>query len=57
MFILTFINGYKTYLAAVGLVGLSAYQLSVGQYNQATQSLLAALATAGLRNAISKVKA
>jgi hypothetical protein len=57
MFILKFIDGYKTYFAAVGLVGLSVYQLSMGQYDQATQSLLAALAAAGLRSAISKVKA
>jgi len=48
------LNGYKTYLAAAGLFGLALYQASVGQYDQAAQSVLAALAAAGLRGAIAK---
>ena len=57
MVFLNLINGYKTYLAALGLVGLAIYQFSQGTYDQATQTLLAALAAAGLRNAISKMQA
>lgn len=47
------LDGYKTYVAAIGLVGLSVYQFSQGQFDQGTQSLLAALAAFGLRHAIS----
>ncbi len=50
-------DGYKTYIAAAGLVGLAVYQASVGQYDQAAQSFLAALSTAGLRRAVSKAAA
>ena len=48
------LSGYKTYIAAAGLFGLAVYQLSQGQYDSATQSVLAALAAAGIRNAIAK---
>jgi hypothetical protein len=43
-----FLQGYKTYLAAVGLFGLAAYQLSQGQMELATQSFLGGLAALGL---------
>ena len=42
MAILNLIDGYKTYLAALGLLGLALYQVTQGQYDQATQSFLAA---------------
>jgi hypothetical protein len=54
MKILNVLNGYKTYLAAIGLVGLAVYQASTSQYEQAVQSFLAALATVGLRHAVAK---
>ena len=54
MAILTLLDGYKTYIAAVGLIGLALYQATVGQYDQAIQSFLGALAALGLRSAISK---
>lgn len=47
-------NGYKTYLAAVGLLGLALWQFSQGEYPAAIQSFLAALAAFGLRHAIEK---
>jgi len=50
---MTILSGWKTYLAAAGLFGLAIYQLSTGSYDAAWQSLLAALAAAGLRHAIS----
>lgn len=50
-------SGYKTYLAAAGLFGLALYDASVGQYEQAVQQFLAALAAAGLRHAIAKGQA
>ena len=40
----------KSYVAAVGLIGLAAYQVSVGQYESAVQSAIAALAVVGLRH-------
>jgi hypothetical protein len=52
--ILNLLNGYKTYIAALGLVGLAVYQVSQGEYDQAVQSFLGALAAAGLRSAIAK---
>ena len=51
------LNGYKTYLAAAGLLGLAIYQASQGDYPAAVQSVLAALAAAGLRNAITTTAA
>ena len=48
------LNGYKTYVAAIGLGGLAVYQFSQGQIDTGVQSLLAALAAAGLRHAVAK---
>ena len=50
------LNGYKTYIAAAGLVGLSLFQFSTGQVPLAIQTLFSALATAGLRGAIAQIK-
>jgi len=50
--LITRLQGYKTYLAVAGLIGLAIYQASVGQYEQAIQTAIAAAAAAGLRNAI-----
>ncbi len=44
--------GYKTYAAAIGLAALAVYQFTQKDYQTAAQSLLAALAAAGLRSAI-----
>lgn len=49
-----FLQGYKTYLAAIGLFGLAAYQFSQGQVELAIQSLMAALAAFGLRKAVER---
>lgn len=51
----SWLDGKKTILAAVGLVGLAVYQASIGSYDLAVQSALAALAAFGLRSAIAKV--
>ena len=53
---LNVLNGYKTYIAALGLAGLALYQLSNGQVDQGVQSILAALTAAGLRHAVSKLQ-
>jgi subtilisin len=50
----TRLSGYRTYIAAIGLLGLAVYQFTEGQVDAATQSLLAALAAFGLRSAIAK---
>jgi hypothetical protein len=52
MGILNLFSGSKTYFAAIGLVGLAVYQATTGDYTQAIQSLMGALAAAGLRSAI-----
>ncbi len=44
--------GYKTYIAAAGLAALAFYQFSMGDVPAAIQSVMAALAAAGLRHAI-----
>lgn len=44
--------GYKTYLAAAGLLGLALYQATEGQWEQAAQSFSTALGLLGLRAAI-----
>lgn len=49
-----FLKGYKTYIAAVGLLGLAVYQASQADYFGAVQSLMGALAAFGLRSAISE---
>lgn len=49
---LAILSGWKTYIAAFGLVALAAYQLTQGDVMGSIQSFLAALAAAGLRNAI-----
>lgn len=46
------LRGYKTYAAAIGLAALAVYQFTQKDYPAAAQSLLAALAAAGLRSAI-----
>lgn len=50
----SFLDGWKTYLAALGLVGLAVYQFSQGQVELALQSFMAALAAFGLRQAIDR---
>jgi len=48
------LEGKKSYLASVGLLGLAIYQFSVSEYSQAIESLFAALAVFGVRNAIAR---
>ncbi len=52
--LITLISGYKTYIAAAGLLGLAVYQASQADYASAYQSFMAALAAVGLRHAIAK---
>lgn len=49
------LEGYKTNLAALGLLGLALYQLSQGDLSSSVQSFFAALAAFGLRSAVAKV--
>lgn len=48
--------GWKTYIAAAGLLGLALYQFSKGDMNTAWQTLMAAIAAFGLRQAIARGK-
>lgn len=49
------LSGYKTYMAAIGLVGLAAYQFSQEQYDQAWATLMLSGVAAGLRDALNKL--
>ena len=51
---MSWLEGYKTYIAAIGLLGLAVYQASESRFSEAAQSFLAALALFGLRSAIGK---
>ena len=57
MALLAKLKGFKTYLAAIGLVGLSAYQFSTGQVVEGVHNLFMALTAVGLRGAIADIKA
>jgi len=48
------LNGWKTYIAAIGLVGLAVHQFSIGDFNMGWTNLMAALATFGVRNAMAR---
>jgi hypothetical protein len=50
--VLSLLTGYRTYLAAAGLLGLAVFQVSQSQFEPAWQSLMAALAAFGLRQAM-----
>lgn len=56
MAFLGILDGYKTYIAAAGLLGLSVFQFSTGQISFGLQTLFAALAAAGLRSAIARTQ-
>lgn len=51
---LVLIDGYKTYIAGAGLVGLAIYQASQGDYKTALETFSAGLAAIGLRHSIQK---
>jgi hypothetical protein len=53
---LNLLNGYKTYFAAAGMLGLGAYQLATGQFAPGLQTLFSALAAFGIRSAIAGMK-
>lgn len=48
------LDGHKTVIAAIGLIGLALYQFSQGQVEPGMQSLLAGLTALGLRHAVEK---
>lgn len=48
------LDGYKTYLAAVGFTLLGAYRLYDHRWEGAAEMLLVGLATASLRHAIAR---
>jgi hypothetical protein len=52
--LLSYLDGYKTWLAASGLFGLALYQLSQGELEQAVQSFMGGLAAVGIRHAVAK---
>lgn len=51
---LDFLAGYRSYVAAAGLVGLGVYQFAGGDAAAGVQSVLAGLAVLGVRKAAAK---
>lgn len=51
----SFIDGFKTYIAGFGLVGLGLYELSQGQMDQGWQHVAQGLGLIGLRSAMTKI--
>jgi len=49
---MTFLAGYRTYIAAIGLLGLAVHQLTEGQVDKALESFFLALAAFGIRKAL-----
>ena len=53
---MNWLNGKKTYFAAIGMFGLALHQALVeGNYQLALQSFFAGLGFLGLRHAVDKV--
>ena len=48
------LDGYKTYLAALGFALLGAYRFYDGRWEGAAEMMLVCLATASLRHAIAR---
>ena len=48
------LDGYKTYLAAIGFAVLGAYRVYDARWEGAVEMFLVALATASLRHAIAR---
>jgi hypothetical protein len=46
--------GSKSYIAAIGLIGLAIYQLTQKDYVAGIQSIMAAIAAFGIRNAVGR---
>lgn len=46
--------GNKSYIAAIGLIGLGVYQLTQKDYVAGIQSFIAAFAAFGIRNAVGR---
>ena len=51
---LTWLDGYKTYLGGLGMIGLGVYQLSQGEIQAGLQSLAEGLAVIGIGHKIAK---
>ena len=48
------LDGWKTYLASAGLFGLALYHFSVGDFSNGLETIMAALAVFGVRNAMAR---
>lgn len=48
------LDGYKTYIAGIGLIALGVYQITQGQIEVGVQSIIAGLGMMAIRNAITK---
>jgi hypothetical protein len=51
---LDWLQGWKTYLAGAGLIGLGVYQISQGQIEQGIQSILAGFGLLAARRAVKR---
>ena len=48
------LDGYKTYVAGVGLACLAVYQVTVGEYERAVESVMLALTAFGVGHKLDK---
>jgi len=52
---LDWLNGYKTYLGGLGMIGLGVYQISQGEVEAGLKSLAEGLAIIGIGHKMAKV--
>ena len=52
---LTFLSGFKTYIAGFGLIGLGIYQCTQGDLNAGLKSVSEGLAVIGLGHKLAKM--
>ena len=50
------LDGYKTYLGAIGLLALAIFQFATGNIPMGFHSLFLAITSSGLRAAIAKIQ-
>lgn len=53
---MNYLDGYKTYIGALGFGLIALYHLYLGQHDRAAEDALAALGLLGLRGAVAKVE-
>lgn len=53
---MNYLDGYKTYIGALGFGLIALYHLYLGQHDRAMEDVMAAIGLLGLRGAVAKVE-